>query len=173
MPILIDDINNTEYHPYFSTYLKLAHGDLIEELTTSLDGIVNLLDEIPNDKYHYSYEKNKWTVLQLLQHCIDTERVFQYRIFTISRGDKQLINGYDENEYANNLPSELIHYDFLLKDLISLRTSTIAMLKNLPEPTMSEIGHANGNPLSARAAGFIILGHWAHHLKVLKDRYLE
>jgi len=38
------------------------------------------------------------------------------------------------------------------------------MLKNM--------GVASNNPISARAIGFIIIGHENHHIDVLKERYL-
>lgn len=84
-----------------------------------------------------------------------------------------MLNGFDENEYANALPTESINFEGLVEEMITLRKSTLHMLKNIPEKDLSNLGAASGNPLSARAAGFIILGHWRHHINVLNDRYLK
>ena len=37
---------------------------------------------------------------------------------------------------------------------------------------LKHIGTASNSPISARAIGFIIIGHEAHHCNVIKERYL-
>ena len=34
-----------------------------------------------------------------------------------------------------------------------------------------ERGEANGEPISARALAYVIVGHMVHHLGVLRERY--
>lgn len=171
--ILSNQIADTEYHPYFNTYIKLTEGDLILNLEQDIENIAQILQNIPKEKHHYAYQPGKWTIAQLIQHCVDTERVFQYRIFSIARGEKQMLNGFDENEYANALPTEAINFKNLIEEMIALRKSTVSMLRNIPDKDLLNIGSASGNPLSSRAAGFIILGHWKHHLSILEERYLK
>ena len=171
--ILANAVKETEYHPFFNRYIKLTEGDLIDHLEKDIEEINKRLSNIPKEKHHYAYQSGKWTIAQLIQHCVDTERVFQYRAFSIARGEKQMLNGFDENEYANALPTESINFEGLVEEMMTLRKSTLHMLKNIPEKDLSNLGAASGNPLSARAAGFIILGHWRHHINVLNDRYLK
>lgn len=169
----IKDINKTEYDPYYSRYINQVEGELIISLQSDFDELFAFVKKIDKSKFHYAYETEKWTIAQLLQHCIDTERIFQYRALSIARGEKQNINGFDENEYANSLPSSLINYDNLLSEMKCLRMSTITLFRSFPDEVLSKIGNANGTPLSPRATGFIILGHWKHHINVLKERYLD
>ena len=171
--ILAKEVKETEYHPFYHTYIKLTEGDLIQHLELGLEEISTVINKIPEDKIHFAYDAGKWTVAQLIQHCIDVERVFQYRLFCISRGEKQMLNGFDENAYADALPSEQITSANLIHEFITLRHSTITLLKSLPIESLGLVGQASGNPLSARAAAFIILGHWNHHLNILKTRYLN
>jgi len=171
--ILAKDVKDSEYHSYYKTYIKLTQGDLLDHLTKELDEVLEVLNEIPVEKEHFSYDLGKWTIAQLIQHCIDTERVFQYRVFSIARGESQMLNGFDENAYAQSIPTELVHLSNLILEFTTLRQSTIALIKSTPEKAMCNLGQASGSPLSARSAGFIILGHWNHHLNILKTRYLE
>jgi hypothetical protein len=53
-----------------------------------------------------------------------------------------------------------------------VRLSTLALLKNMPEEAWTRTGIASENRFTVRAMGFIIAGHVAHHLKILRERYL-
>lgn len=170
--ILAKDVKPTEYHSYFHTYVKLTEGDLLDALDHDLNDILKQLEAIPKDKEHFAYDVGKWTIAQLIQHCVDTERVLQYRAFSIARGEKQMLNGFDENAYADALSSEQINFEALLEEMKAVRKSTIAMFSNMPESALENMGQASGHPLSSRAAGFIILGHWNHHMEILKTRYI-
>jgi uncharacterized damage-inducible protein DinB len=46
------------------------------------------------------YAEGKWSIKQILQHLIDTERIFTYRALAFARKDKEIIPPFDENEYA-------------------------------------------------------------------------
>ena len=171
--ILLTDIKQTEYDPYFQTYINLTGGDLVERLDKDIMGISEDLSKIPEDKYDYAYAEGKWTIAELIQHCVDTERVLQYRAFCIARGEQAMLNGFDENAYVDIIPEESIHFGRLMGEMHALRASTITMFANLPPKAAERIGNANGSALSSRAAGFIILGHWQHHMNILKTRYLN
>jgi hypothetical protein len=53
-----------------------------------------------------------------------------------------------------------------------VRLSTVSLLKNMPEATWSRSGIASGNPFTVRAMAYIVAGHAAHHLRILRERYL-
>ena len=54
----------------------------------------------------------------------------------------------------------------------AVREATIALFRNLPPAAWSRSGIASDNPFSVRALAFIAAGHVAHHLKILRERYL-
>jgi hypothetical protein len=45
------------------------------------------------------------------------------------------------------------------------------LFEGLPPQAWERRGIANGQPISARALAYIIVGHVTHHLGVLRDRY--
>lgn len=169
----IKTLESNEFDEYYRRYINKVEGELLDGLQSEFDKVFEFVKAIPKEKFHYAYGQGKWTIAQLIQHCIDTERVFQYRAMTIARGDRQNINGFDENEYADALPSSLIDFDQQLSEMKCLRMSTLTMFKGIPNNALSIIGSANGTSLSPRATGFIILGHWMHHIEILKERYLD
>jgi hypothetical protein len=54
------------------------------------------------DKFDYRYAEGKWNIKEIIQHVIDTERIFGYRALRISRNDQTPLPGFDENYYVNN-----------------------------------------------------------------------
>ena len=52
-------------------------------------------------------------------------------------------------------------------------SATEALFVNLPDDAWSRRGVASGNPFTVRAMAFILAGHGAHHLRSLRERYVE
>jgi hypothetical protein len=61
----------------------------------------------------------------------------------------------------------------LLDELAAVRRATLALLRNLPADAPLRRGNANGQPISVRALVWIIAGHERHHLRILRERYLQ
>jgi hypothetical protein len=149
-----------EYAAYYNTYLQLVSDEwsLTEELEVSVHNFIRFVQEIPMDKYDYRYAEGKWTIKDIIQHLIDTERIFSYRALRFARNDKTELPGYDENLYAA---------------VALVRQSTIMLYKSFTDEDLLKRGIASQNIASVRALGFIIIGHQNHHIKVFKERYLQ
>ena len=79
---------NLVYSDFNKNYVTLALGDNINKsLANSTKQFLKLLEDIPHGKIDYAYDAGKWTVKEVLQHIIDTERVFSYRIIRLARLD--------------------------------------------------------------------------------------
>ena len=57
-------------------------------------------------------------------------------------------------------------------DSVIDRMKYLGKLDPNDEAALKQGGMANNQPLSARAAGFIICGHEIHHKNVIEERYL-
>jgi hypothetical protein len=74
----------TEYAPSYAVYIQLLEDvNLIEELEISLHDFIKFVQNIPMDKFDYRYGKMDYK--DIIQHLIDTERIFSYRAMRISR----------------------------------------------------------------------------------------
>lgn len=172
--MFISDLQETEYNPYYKHYVDLASselnvmGNLKESLSTSLI----LLNAISDAKFDYSYAEGKWTIKELLQHIIDTERVFAYRSLRFSRNEKVNLLGFDQDEFNTESQANFRSKDELIADFKAMRLATIALFSSFTDEMMARIGLASGSKMSVRATGFIIVGHARHHLDVLQERYL-
>lgn len=167
------DIPENEYSVFNATYVKAAgDGDLYEDLEISLHDFIRFVQDIPMDKFDYRYAEGKWTIKEIIQHIIDTERVFAYRALRVSRNDKTPLPGFDENAFALNTDANSRHLQSLLTELSIVRQSTLALFKSFSEEQIKRIGIASNADISVRVIGFVIIGHLKHHQKVFKERYL-
>ena len=158
---------------YFSYYIEqVDNQNVIEGLTTQKEMIINLYKSLSEEQKNFRYDIGKWSPHEILGHLTDTERIFGFRAFSIARGEKQSLPGFDENEYAEAAKFSEISFESLLEQYRLVREGSIALFNTFSEEVSSQIGFANGNPVSARALICMIAGHELHHLKILKERYL-
>jgi uncharacterized damage-inducible protein DinB len=170
----VQDLNSNEYGTYQYNYLKLVSNDynLIEELEISLHRFVKFIQDIPMDKFDYSYAEGKWTIKDIIQHIIDAERVFSYRALRFARNDSTELPGFEENNFVKAANANSRSVMDLLTELSALRHATIYLFKSFKEEHLLNIGIASNNPMSVRAIGFVIIGHQNHHQRIFEERYL-
>ena len=162
-----------EYAEYFFPYISvLGEVTLIEELEISLHEFIRFVQNIPMDKFDYRYAEGKWTIKEIIQHVIDTERIFAYRALRISRNDQTPLPGFDENEYSNNTEANKRGLQDLLTELSAVRHSNIFLFKSFSEEQLQRTGIASNAGISVRAIGFIMIGHQKHHQNIFEERYL-
>ena len=161
------------YNSYFQHYIDLVPSEnLLEELNSNLELTLNILTKIPKEKEEYRYADGKWSVKELVLHCIDCERIFQFRTLAFSRNDKTELPGFEEDHYVANSNCKERSLNSIIEELILDRKSTITLFNSFSDEVMLRGGLANGGKLSVSACGFIICGHLTHHINVLRERYL-
>ncbi len=169
----VSDLKDNEYLDYFSTYIsKVKDQELIQGFIESKDKTLVLLESISEKKYGYSYAEGKWTIKELLQHIIDTERIFSTRALRIARNDHTKLPGYDQDEFNPYSGANDRSKSELITDYIATRNNTISLFSSFSDEMLLRIGHVSGHNLSTRATGFILIGHENHHVEILKERYL-
>ena len=162
-----------EYAPFYAPYLNaLGKVNLIEELEISLHDFIRFVQNIPMDKFDYRYAEGKWTIKEIIQHVIDTERIFAYRALRISRNDQTPLPGFDENFYVNNTNAAARSIQDLLTEFSAVRHSNLFFFKSLSDLQLLRTGIASNATVSVRAIGFIMIGHQKHHLNIFQERYV-
>ncbi|APY00353.1 putative damage-inducible protein DinB [Lacinutrix venerupis] len=171
----VKDLNKNEYLPYFQPYIDRI-GDLIllDGLEDGLDKTIQFFKSIPAEKLEYSYAEGKWSIKEIINHLIDSERVFAYRALRFARKDKTPVAGFEENDYAIESFANNRTIEDLLEEYILVRKSTIALYKTFGSDSeiLKRTGIASGGEVSVRALGFLVSGHEKHHCEVIKERYL-
>ena len=162
-----------EYADFYKSYIQVLEDvELIEELEICLHEFIKFVQNIPMDKFDYRYEVGKWTIKEIIQHLIDSERVFSYRALRISRNDQTPLPGFNENDYVDNSNGNDRNLQGLLTELAVVRQATLSLFNSFSQEQLTKIGIASNNEVSVRAIGFIIIGHQKHHQKIFAERYL-
>jgi len=167
------DLSSSEFNAYYGAYINLAENQsLIDGLQNGLEKTVAFFESIPADKQDFAYAEGKWTIKEILRHIIDTERIFTYRALRFARNDTTALPGYEQDDYILPAKANELSMQSLLEEYKSNRLATIAMFSNFTDEMLKIIGEASNYPMSARASGFITIGHEIHHCKVINERYL-
>jgi hypothetical protein len=163
-----------EYHPYFEGYISLVpHGDVLETLERQAAETRLVLAGVEEARAGAAYEAGKWTLKQVVGHVIDTERVFSYRALAIARGDSADLPGMDQDVYVGNANFDARPLSDLAAEFGHVRAATLDLLRGLDETAWLRRGVANQSETSVRAVAHLIAGHAAHHLHIIRTRYLD
>lgn len=158
---------------FYETYVSLVDQDgLHKALKKNSKKLNKFFYQVPKNKVNFSYAEGKWTIKQVLQRIIDAERVFAYRALWFARKDAQPLPGFDENTWAvHALVSERKWHD-LLDEFKHVRKSTELLFDSFSEEQLNSSGVSNNNTVSVAAFGYVCAGHAAHHMNVIKEKYV-
>jgi uncharacterized damage-inducible protein DinB len=164
----------SEYNSYYVPYVNLVReGDIVAILSESADDTIKLLNAITENQGLYTYGPGKWSIKEVIGHITDTERIMNYRILCIARGEEASLPGFDENSYVQmaNFNSQSVQE--LLENYSAVRHATIQLLKGLDNNAWVRKGTANHSEVTVRAIAYIIAGHELHHRQVIVERYIN
>ncbi len=160
--------NNSFFERYTSLVKENNINDAFKNQETILD---TFYTKIPEEKSMHAYAEGKWTLKEMLQHMIDTERIFSYRALAIARKETATLPGFDEDNYAQNSEANNRTWASLVQEMKDVRKATQQLFASFSETMLNNIGKfssAEGTPLTL---GFICVGHVYHHIKVAEERY--
>jgi len=165
----------SEYKPQFQRYIDLVgSGSFLDILNENTKLLVDYFNNIPHQLLNHKYAEGKWTIKEVLMHIIDTERAFAYRAFVCGRGDADTpLHGMDENLYAANIDVTERTIESLLAEFVAVRNNSKAFFENLSEKQSMFLGNCITYKISARALGYLIIGHAIHHIHIISERYLQ
>lgn len=161
----------TDYPEHYRGYVGLVpEGDIIEIIGSQLDETFAYV-KANEERRDFCYAEGKWSLIEVIGHLIDTERIQAYRLLRIARGDKTPLAGYDDESYVENANFSSRTIDDILQEFKAVRSSTVALIKGISEDAWEKRGFANKGEFTVNALAYIIAGHERHHLKLIKERY--
>jgi len=166
---------NPDHAPAYARYYferTAGFTNLLEALKKNKEDIASFIRSIPEDKGNFQYAEGKWSTRQVVSHIIDTERIFQARALRFSRKDETPVPGFEEDWYADHANCEFRTFEDFAQEFEVVRESSIRLFKYMTMNMLDHLGTANNNPLTARSAGWIMVGHSVHHRGIIAERYL-
>ncbi len=163
-----------EYAPVYQKYLDLVEtGNFFDLLDENTARIVAFFKAIDASKEDFRYAEKKWTIKEVLVHIIDTERGFSFRAIVCTRHDNKIpLYGMDEEWYGDNVEVADVTMDSLIEEFLAVRNALKFIFLNNKVERFSFLGNGVGHPISARALGYLAIGHAKHHVNIIKERYL-
>jgi hypothetical protein len=163
-----------EYAAFYAGYIGKAQtvADPAVALEEQLREMLEFFKPFTIAQQSHRYADGKWSVKEVVNHLTDSERVFSYRAMCVARNDKTPLPSFDEKSYLPAAEAERLEWHSLLEEFAAVRNSTVQLLRNFPDSAWTRIGVASSHPISARALAFIMYGHVAHHLGIVRERYL-
>ena len=157
---------------YFNTYIKLIpESDVMEALKKHAFRAEKYFNLISEEQSLYKYSEGKWTVKEILQHVIDTERIFCYRALAIARKEMAILPSFDERKYAANALSNQRSWKELTEEFKAVRHATVLLFHSFTNESLEYSGKVSDYQMTVLALGFTIAGHVEHHMNIIRERY--
>ncbi len=165
--------HESEAAPYYWTYINQAPGENpVSLIDDQLAEVQELFHAITDEQSKHRYAPDKWSIRQLLNHVTDTERAFLFRALWFARGFTEPLPGYDQDVAATGAQADRVDWLAHVDEFIAVRRATLGFFRNLPPDAWERSGIASEKRFTVRALAYIIPGHVAHHLRILRERYL-
>lgn len=157
---------------FFDRYIRKVpeitlHQALQEHTPSAIMSEVDKLELLGDE----IYAPEKWTIKQILQHCIDTEKIMSYRALVFSRKDNTMLPGFNEEHYANEADVSKRTVKDLLEEWEVVRKQNMIFFNNLSADQLHFKGNANNIPISPFDLGYVMVGHAIHHKNIIIERY--
>lgn len=163
-----------EFLSHYQVYIdKVPEGDLLDLLQHQPEQVILELGETTDDQANFRYTEGKWSLKEVLGHIADTERIMNYRLLRIARGDTTPLPSFEETLFVSNAHFDQHTVAELLQDFSAVRESTLTLIRQLEDSDWLRMGTASEGPISTRALAYIIFGHSLHHLTIIRERYLN
>jgi hypothetical protein len=162
-----------EYDPYYQSYIdRVPDRPIMEVLEEQRYEIMGFLGSLDKATAEYRYEPEKWTVKEVLGHLVDTERIFGTRALCFARQESQELPGFEQDDYVREGCFERRSLGSLSREFEAVRQSTETLFSGFDGNQWERTGVANEARMSVRAVAYIVVGHAAHHMSVIRERYL-
>jgi len=157
---------------YNQPYLfLLPEGDILDLMRQQATALAALPAAAAQVTDNWAYAPGKWTVRQLTAHLAHSERILGYRAFRFAHGDATPLAGFEENDYVAASTANARVLSDIVSELVHLREANLSFFSSLTDSQWLRIGTANSSAASVRGLAYAIVGHVAHHLTILRDRY--
>lgn len=163
--------DKSEYFAFYGTYVQLVpEGDLLAIASSQVVELQEFFASVPEVQSNVLHAPYTWTMKQVVGHIIDTERIFANRFHRFACGDFQPESGMDQDAYIANSDYEAPSLASLVDEWQHLRQANILLMKRTATAAWSNVGVASEHNVSVRALGYMLIGHVAYHLKIVRSR---
>jgi hypothetical protein len=96
--------------------------------------------KVPREAWKWRPEAGKWSVYEIVCHAADSETVAATRIRFLVAQEKPVIQGYDQDRWAQVLDYHEARVELALAAVDVMRAHTVGLLRRLPEEAWASEG---------------------------------
>ena len=164
----------TEAAEYYFTYIdQVGDGDIVGILESQSAETLSILENVSDEHSLHRYGPDKWSIREVVAHINDCERMFVFRALWFARGLDSALPSFDQDVAADEMGADDRTWQSHIEEFRAVRSATLSFFRHLPPEAWSRRGIASGFEFSVRALAYITAGHAAHHVRILRDRYLQ
>jgi uncharacterized damage-inducible protein DinB len=163
-----------EYGTFYAGYIaRVPDGEWLARLQRQPDEYRALVGGVGEARAAAPSAPGKWSLVDILGHVCDTERVFGFRLLWFARGAPTELPGFDQDPWVEARQRQPRTLASALEELVATRQATLTLLGTVADEHADRRGVANGHPMTVRACSWMIAGHAQHHLDGLRELRLE
>ena len=164
---------STEADPYYFTYINQVAGeDPLAVMESQMEEFAPLFAGVSEEKSLHRYSPEKWSIRQTLSHLSDVERIMSGRALWFARGFAEPLPSFDQHTGVSGAGADNTPWAAHVEEFRRVRLASISLFRNMPAAGWERSGIASGKQFTVRALAYLIPGHSAHHVKILRERYL-
>jgi hypothetical protein len=111
----------------------------------------------------------KWAIRHVVQHLVDSETVWAWRLRLVLAQDRPTITGYDQDAWADRLGYDKTNVEQALDEFSVLRRANLRLLKRASAADLDRVGvHSERGEESVRHWLKMYAGHDTLHLNQIK-----
>jgi len=156
-------------NPYASYLSSKTPLSVIAETPQRLQ---SLLTKIGVERCEQAPAPGKWSIREVVGHINDTERMFVFRALWFARSLGSELPSFDQDVAMAAVQFDDRPLSDLVDEFRTIRESSVRFFRGLPDDAWAKRGIASGKPFTVRALAYITAGHLAHHMRILREKYL-
>jgi hypothetical protein len=159
---------------YYFTYInQVPDGDIRTYLPAQGAEAARFFEGIDEAASLHRYADGKWSLREVLAHLNDCERLFMFRAFWFARDLSGVLPSFDQEIANASAAADARAWRDHVEEFTHLRAGTLSLLRGLPDDAWGRSGLASGYPFTVRSLAWMAAGHVTHHLRLIRERYLQ
>jgi len=127
------------------------------------------LGKVPKDALKWRPEPKRWSAHEIVVHCADSETNGHGRLRFLLSEPKPVIQGYDQDRWAQVLDYHSLPVDLALATVEAVRANTVPVLKRMGDAEWRRIGqHSESGPYAAEDWLAIYAEHLEKHSRQIE-----
>jgi uncharacterized damage-inducible protein DinB len=163
-----------EFAEFYKNYIKkIPDGKCAALLESQIDELREFFRNVSETQATTIHASYTWTIKQVIGHLIDGERVFSDRLLRFSSGEQQPQPGFDQDFYVTQQDYETPTLSALVEELLHCRQANLLLIRRLKPSAFDLRGVASGYECTVRALVWMLVGHIAHHMNIVRQRLAQ